>query len=421
MKTLNGIVRHILRSSKTSSQLLNVSRAQSLSTSPNGPWYDLSEEQQSIKELADKFAREEIIPKAAHHDQTGEWPKEIFDKAWELGLANGMVPIEYGGSGASLFARCLISESLAYGCSGIATAIDGNGLGQAPIVHSGNHQQKKEYLGRCTSEKISAAYAITEPGAGSDVAGVKTKAEKNADGDWILNGEKVWITNCGVANWFFVLARTDPNPKAKKSEAFTGFIVEGDSPGLTRGRKEQMMGQRASDTRGVTFENVIVPKQNVVGGEGRGFLVTMGAFDLTRAPLASAAVGIAQRALDEATRYSLERKTFGVPIVSHQAVQFLLADMTIGIETARMAYMRAVWEMEQGRANTYWASIAKTYAADVANKSATDAVQIFGGAGFNTEYPVEKLLRDAKIYQIYGGTTQIQKMIVAREHINRVR
>lgn len=229
----------------------------------------------------------------------------------------------------------------------------------------------------------------------------------------------MWITNAGVAKWFFVLARSNPDPKGKPSESFTGFIVDADTPGIIISRKEMNMGQRASDTRGITFEGVKVPKKNVLLGEGAGFKIAMGAFDLTRPPVAAAATGLAQRALDEATAYSLQRKTFGVPIAGHQAVQFMLADMAIGVETARMAYQRAAWEFDQGRRNSYWASIAKALAGDVANKSAADAVQIFGGAGFNAEYPVEKLMRDAKIFQIYEGTAQIQRIVIARQHFLR--
>lgn len=249
---------------------------------------------------------------------------------------------------------------------------------------------------------------------GSDVNGVKTRAERKGD-EYILNGQKMWITNGGVANWYFVLARTNPDPKAPASKAFTGFIVERDFPGVTPGRKEINMGQRASDTRGITFEDVRIPKENVLIGEGAGFKVAMGTFDKTRPPVASGAVGLAQRCLDEATKYALERKTFGVPIAHHQAVSFMLADMAIGVETARLAYWRAAWEIDQGRRNTYYASIAKCHAADFANKIAADAVQIFGGNGFNSEYPVEKLMRDAKIYQIYEGTSQVQRLIISRE------
>lgn len=281
----------------------------------------------------------------------------------------------------------------------------------------GNEWQKKEYLGRMVAEPLVCAYAVTEPGTGSDVAGVKTRAEKKGD-DWVINGQKMWITNAGHANWYFVLARTNPDPKAKASEAFTGFIVERDTPGVIVGRKEINMGQRASDTRGVTFEDVVVPAKNVLAKEGFGFKIAMGAFDLTRPSVACGAVGLAQRAMDEATKYAFERKAFGQPIANFQAVQFMLADMAIGIETSRLAYQKSAWQFDRKERNTYWASIAKCLAADVANKAASDAVQIFGGAGFNTEAPVEKLMRDAKIYQIYEGTAQIQRVIIAREHFN---
>lgn len=259
-----------------------------------------------------------------------------------------------------------------------------------------------------------SAYCVTEPGAGSDVAGIRTRAEKKGD-EYILNGQKMWITNGGVANWYFVLARTDSDPKAPAGKAFTGFIVDADSPGVTPGRKEINMGQRASDTRGITFEDVRVPKENVLGAEGIGFKLAMGAFDNTRPAVAAGAVGLAQRALEEATKYSMERKAFGTVIAQHQAVSFMLAEMAMNIELSRLMTIKSAWEVDQGRRNTYYASIAKAFAADIANKAATDCVQIFGGNGFNTEYPAEKLMRDAKIFQIYEGTAQVQRLIIARE------
>merc|ERR550534_1190445 len=289
-----------------------------------------------------------------------------------------------------------------------------SGLGSMPIMIAGNHEQKKKYLTRLIEEPIMCAYGVTEPGAGSDVASIKTKAVKKGD-DWVINGQKMWITNGGVADFYFVLARTNPDPKCPASKAFTGFIVDRDTPGVTPGRKELNMGQRCSDTRGITFEDVRIPKENLLGAEGIGFKIAMGAFDKTRPPVAAGAVGLAQRALDEATKYALERKTMGKKIAEHQAVAFILADMAIGVETARLIMQRSAWEVDQGRRNTYYASIAKAFAADVANKAATDAVQVFGGNGFNSDYPVEKLMRDAKIYQIYEGTAQIQRMIVSRE------
>lgn len=322
------------------------------------------------------------------------------------------VPQECGGLGLGSVEGSMISEELAYGCTGVQTAMEANGLAEMPVILYGNEAQKKKYLGRMSDEPLVASYGVTEPGAGSDVAGLKTTAVQKGD-NWVINGQKMWITNGGYANWFFVLAKTDPTAKAGK--AFTGFIVDGNTPGITRGRKELNMGQRCSDTRGITFEDVVVPKENVLGQPGQGFLIAMSAFDRTRPPVAAGAVGLAQRAMDEAKKYALERKTFGVPIVKHQAVSFLLADMAIGVETARLSVQRCAWEIDQGRKNTYYASISKAYAADVANKVASDAVQVFGGNGFNSQYPVEKLMRDAKIYHIYEGTAQIQRVIISRE------
>eukprot|EP00731_Ephydatia_muelleri_P024021 Em0016g292a len=373
--------------------------------------FELTPEQKEYKATAAQFARKVIIPKAAHHDKTGEYPYEILKSAWELGLLNAGIPTEYGGLGLKLLDEIILGEELAYGCTGISTAITANGLAEAPLLIAGNHEQKKKYLGRMVEEPLLAAYCVTEPNAGSDVNGIKTRAVKKGD-KWVVNGSKMWITNGGVANWYFLLAKTDPD--APPGKACTAFIVDRDTPGITPGRKEWNMGQRASNTSGVTFEDVVIPQENVLGEVGKGFKIAMGAFDLTRPAVATGAVGLAQRALDEATKYANERKTFGLPIFEHQAVAFLLADMAIGVEAARLLTHRAAWELDQGRRNTYYASIAKAFASDVANKNATDAVQIFGGAGFNSEYPVEKLMRDAKIFQIYEGTSQIQRVVISR-------
>ncbi|RKP35687.1 acyl-CoA dehydrogenase/oxidase [Dimargaris cristalligena] len=385
-------------------------------TRPSHIDLSLSEEQRSIQDLARKFAADEIIPKAAHHDRTGEYPVEILKKAWEVGLLNTHIPQEYGGLGLGIFDSSLVTEELAYGCSGIQTAMEANNLAEAPVVLAGSEAQKKKYLGRMTEEPLMAAYCVTEPGAGSDVAGLQTRAEKKGD-KWVINGQKMWITNGGKANWYFLLARTDA--QASTGNAFTGFIIDADSPGISVGRKEINMGQRASDTRGITFDNVEVPEENVLGQPGKGFKIAMGAFDVTRPLVASGAVGLARRAMDEATKYSLERKTMGQPIFNHQAVSFMIADMAIGIEAARMMVWRCAWLGDQGQRNTYYASIAKALASEVANKSAADAVQIFGGNGFNTEYPVEKLMRDAKIFQIYEGTSQIQRLVISRSVANQ--
>ncbi|KAM4640761.1 medium-chain specific acyl-CoA dehydrogenase, mitochondrial isoform 1-T1 [Discoglossus pictus] len=413
--------------------------------------FELTEQQKEFQATARKFAREEIIPVAAQYDKTGEYPVPLIKRAWELGLMNGHIPEHcgkkvyisllsltcslsllihvfvlffslktffLGGLNLGIFDTCLITEEIAYGCTGVQTAIEANSLGQMPVIIAGSEAQQKKYLGRMAEEPLMCAYCVTEPGAGSDVAGLKTKAEKKGN-EYIINGQKMWITNGGKANWYFLLARTNSDPKAPTGKAFTGFIVEADSPGVQIGRKEMNMGQRCSDTRGIVFEDVRVPAENVLIGEGAGFKIAMGAFDKTRPPVAAGAVGLAQRALDEATKYSLERKTFGKLIAEHQVVSFMLAEMAMKVELARMAYQRAAWEVDSGRRNTYYASIAKAFAGDIANQVASDAVQVFGGNGFNSEYPAEKLMRDAKIYQIYEGTAQIQRLIIAREHLGK--
>ncbi|XP_066254664.1 medium-chain specific acyl-CoA dehydrogenase, mitochondrial isoform X1 [Euwallacea similis] len=396
------------------------SRNYSAKVYPNGYNFQLNDTQKEFQETARKFAREEIIPVAAEYDKTGAYPWDIFKKAHQLGLVNTHIPEELGGLDMGTFDGCIVKEEIAYGCTGISTALEATSLGQTPVLLTGNKEQQKKYLGRLIEEPLVAAYCVTEPGAGSDVNGLKTKAEKKGD-EYILNGQKMWITGGGVANWYFVLARTNPDPKCPAGKAFTGFIVEREWPGVTPGRKEINMGQRASDTRGITFEDVKVPKENVLIGEGQGFKIAMTTFDKTRPPVAAAAVGLAQRALDEASKYALERKTFGTPIINHQAVAFMLAEMAIGVETGRLSWMKAAWETDNNIRNSYSAAIAKGWCADMANRCASDAVQIFGGNGFNSDYPVEKLMRDAKILQIYEGTSQIQRMIISRHIAERAK
>ena len=377
--------------------------------------FSLTEEQQALQELARKFAREEMAPKAAHHDETGEFPREVAKKAWELGLMNTHVPPEYGGMGLGTLDGCIITEELAWGCTGIATAMEANALAAAPVIVAGNEEQKKEFLGRLTSEPLFAAYGVTEPGAGSDVAGIRTKARKVGD-EYVIDGAKAWITNGGVANWYFVLAYTD---QEKRHKGMSGFIVPADTPGITVGKKEWNLGQRASDTRGLTFEEVKVPAKYLLGKEGDGFRIAMSAFDHTRPPVASGAVGLAQRAMDEAIRYARERKTFGQPIAAYQAISFMIADMAMQIEAGRHLVRLAAWAIDNGKRNTKYAAMAKAFCADMAMKVATDAVQVHGGYGYSHEYPVEKLMRDAKIYQIYEGTSQIQRLIICKEIFER--
>jgi acyl-CoA dehydrogenase len=377
--------------------------------------FQLSDEQIELQRLARDFAQKEILPAAEHHDRTGEFPKSICQKAWELGLMNVQVPENCGGAGLGSLDGVILSEELAYGCTGIMTAMEANHLASAPVIVAGSEEQKKEYLGRLTREPLFAAYCVTEPAAGSDVSGIKTTAKKVGD-EYVLNGSKMWITNASVANWYFVLAYTDA---AQKHRGMSAFLVDRDTAGITVGKKEWNLGQRASDTRGITFEDVRVPVRNRLGEEGDGFRIAMAAFDKTRPMVASGAVGLARRALDVARQYAGERKSFGVPIASHQGVGFMIADMAIGLEAARLLVWRAAWEIDQGRRNTQYAAMAKCFAADHAMKAATDCVQVLGGYGYSAEYPAEKLMRDAKIYQIYEGTSQIQRLIVAKELFQR--
>ena len=327
-----------------------------------------------------------------------------------------MVTQAYGGLGLHTIEACVINEELAYGCSGCVTAIEANSLAQMPVILAGSDAIKKKYLGRMTEAPLKCAYGVSEAGAGSDVAAIRTKAEKKGD-KYIINGSKLWITNGGVAKegdggWYFVLAVTDPTQSPGKR--MTGFVVDANTPGISVGEKLVNMGQRCSDTRPLFFDNVVVPAENILGVEGNGFKVAMGAFDNTRPPVAAGAVGVARRAMNEAMKYAKERQTMGVPIIQHQAIAFMLADMAAGIEASRLLTMKSAYEIDSGRSNTLFASMAKVFAGDHCNKVVADAVQIFGGAGFNTEYPVEKLMRDAKIYQLYEGTSQIQKLIISR-------
>uniref|UniRef100_A0A915NVK1 Medium-chain specific acyl-CoA dehydrogenase, mitochondrial n=1 Tax=Meloidogyne floridensis TaxID=298350 RepID=A0A915NVK1_9BILA len=279
-----------------------------------------------------------------------------------------------GGLDLDLLSNVLISEAIGYGCTGIGTAILGNDLAATPIILGGSEEIKKKYLGQLIDEPVMASYCVTEPGAGSDVSGLKTKAVKKGD-DWVINGSKMWITNGGVASWFFILARTDPDPKAPSGKAFTAFVVDGDAKGLSRGKKEINLGQRCSDTRAITFEDVVVPSSNVIGIPGEGFKIAMKTFDKTRPIVAALAVGLASRALDEAAKYSLERKTFGMPIANHQGVSFMLADMAMALELSRLMTYKSAQEVDLGRPGAYWASIAKCFAADTANQTASNAVQ----------------------------------------------
>jgi acyl-CoA dehydrogenase len=373
--------------------------------------YELSDDLKMLRDLARDFAQKEIMPKAAHYDESGEWPWDIFNKARKVGLVNLNVPEEFGGIGASVLEECIIGEELAYGCSGIQTALMLNQLAVLPILIAGNDAQKEKYLSWLVDDGKIAAYCMTEPDAGSDVAGIKTTATKKGD-SYVLNGSKTWITDGPVASYFTVFAKTDPGAGHK---GMSCFIVERDWPGVSTGKPLEKMGQHAAQACQVFFENVEVPAENRLGQEGEGFMIGMKVFDKSRPPVAAAAIGVANRALDEAVRYAGERNAFGQPIARFQGVGFMLADMAIRVEAGRHLAHKAAWQVDKGERNTMVAAMAKAFCADAAMKNALDAVQVFGGNGYSREYPVEKLMRDAKIYQIYEGTTQIQQQIIMRE------
>ncbi|MBM3318966.1 MAG: acyl-CoA dehydrogenase family protein [Candidatus Eisenbacteria bacterium] len=379
--------------------------------------FDLTEEQGMVRDLARDFAQNEIAPRAAHHDQTGEFPSEICQKAFEVGLLNPGLPEDLGGAGMNALMECLIAEELAAACSGISTAMMVNTLATAPLMVGASPEQKEKWLRPMTAELRFAAYAVTEPGAGSDVMGIKTTAVPKGS-EYVINGSKMWISGAGVADWFFVLAYTK---KEAGIRGMSAFVVPADAPGVTIGKKEDNMGQRASDTRAITFEDVVVPEENRIGPEGRGWMLAMAAFDHTRPPVAAGAVGVGRAAMEHAIRYARERQAFGVAIHRHQAIAFMIADMAKDLDAARLLVWRAAALYDQGKKNSYEAACAKAFAADTTMRVCVDAVQIFGGYGFNKEYPVEKLMRDAKIFQIYEGTSQIQRLIISKEAISRVK
>ena len=373
--------------------------------------YELPQAVKMLRELAIDFTKREIIPLAEHYDQSEEWPWEIFHKARQVGLVNLNIPEEYGGMGATALEECVIAESMAYGCSGIQTALMLNQLSTLPLLIAGNDELKSRYLPWIVDEGKIAAYCMTEPDAGSDVAAIKSTAISRGD-IYLLNGLKTWITDGPVASFFVVFAKTDP---AAGHSGMSCFIVERDWPGVSTGKPLPKMGQHAAQACQVFFEDVEVPAANRLGAEGDGFKIGMKAFDKSRPGVATAAVGVACRALDEAVAYAGERTAFGQPISHFQGVGFMLADMAIRVEAGRHLAYKAAWEVDQGLRNTMSAAMAKAYCAEAAMTNATDAVQVFGGNGYSREFPVEKLMRDAKIYQIYEGTTQIQQMIILRE------
>jgi acyl-CoA dehydrogenase len=373
--------------------------------------FTLTDEQKDMRELAHNFAEKEIRPVAWEYDKDGTWPEEIVDKAWEVGLMNTHIPEEYGGPGLDFLTGALIEEELGWGCSGIGTTLTCNGLATAPILLGGSEEVKKKYLGMLSEEPKLASFCLTEPDAGSDVSGMRTTAVKQGD-KYVLNGSKCFITNGGYADYYTVYAKTD---KEAGHKGISAFVVERAWDGVTVDKKEDKLGQRASNTATISFNDVEVPEENLLFEENRGFKLAMMTLDRTRPGVAAMAVGIAQAAFEFARDYSKERVQFGVPIAMHQAIQFMIADMATEIEASRLLVWQSASLLDQGKRNTLASSHAKRFSADTAMKVSTDAVQVYGGYGFIKEYPVEKLMRDAKIMQLYEGTSQIQRLVIARE------
>lgn len=372
--------------------------------------FSLSEEHEELRKMGRRFAEERIIPIAAECDVESKFPMDVFKSAWELGLVNMTCPAEYGGAGMGELENALINEELAFACTGITTSILANVLALTPIKLAGSDEQKKKYLGMLTAEPVMCSYCTTEPGAGSDVAGLTTTFEKKGD-EYVINGQKCWITNASYARYYVVFATENPELRHK---GIAAFIVDRDAEGVSVGKKEDKLGQRASDTAQVFFEDVKVPKANMLVPAGEGFKLAMETFNQTRPDIGALACGLMRRCLHESVQYAKERKTFGKPIAQHQLVQAMIAEMAIREEATRLLYQKAAWNLDNGVRNPVVSSFAKAYGADAAMQCAIDAVQVFGGNGYVKEYPVEKLMRDAKVLQIYEGTSQIQRIVIAK-------
>mgnify|MGYP005836348841 CR=1 FL=1 len=376
--------------------------------------YFLTSEQRMIRDLARKVAQEKMLPVRAELDEKEEFPWDVVRVSAEAGLMGVSLPEEYDGFGGGILEYCLVAEELSRVCLGIATSVVASGLGAMPILLFGSPEQKKKYLPDIARGKKLAAFGLTEPDAGSDAGAIRTTATRKGDG-YVLNGLKQWITNGGEAEIYSVIAMTD---RSKGPRGASAFIVEKGTSGFGFGKKEKKMGIRASATRELVFQDCYVPRENLIGKEGMGFIVTMRTFDRTRPGVGAQGVGLAQGALDEAVRYAREREQFGRKIISFQAVQHMLADMATQVEAAR-ALVYSVARYIDGEKDPKEISkvsgMAKLFASDVAMKVTTDAVQIFGGYGYMREYPVEKMMRDAKILQIYEGTNQIQRNVIGQE------
>ena len=374
--------------------------------------FALNEEQLELQEMVRDFVEKEITPYAAEMDRNNQSMPGLLEKAADMGLLNVIVPEEYGGPGLDSVTVAVIYEELGKGCAGVATSMAANSLASYPILIAGTEEQKQAHCDLLNDCKL-AAFALTEPGAGSDAGGVATSAVKNKEaGTYTLNGTKAFITNGGIADTYLVFANTR---KSGGIRGLTAFIVPKGTPGFTVGKKEDKMGIRPSNTCELILQDVVIPEANRVGREGEGFRIAMNTLDSARPFVGAVSVGLAQAALDCAVKYAKERKQFGQPIASFQMIQSMIADMAMKVETARLMVLKACWMRDQGLEFSKEAAMAKCYAADVAMQVTTDAVQVMGGYGYSREYPVEKMMRDAKIMQIYEGTNQIQRLVIANK------
>lgn len=379
--------------------------------------YFFTEEQKMIKDLCHQITDEKILPVAAQYDTSEEFPWDVIKVIAKSDLFGVFIEEKYGGMGGGMTELCIATEEFSRGCAGIALAFSATALGVDPILLFGSEEQKQKYMPDVASGKKLAAFAITEPAAGSDASAIQTTAKKSGD-HYILNGTKHFITNGGEAEIYTVVAMTD---RSKGARGASIFIVDKGTPGFTFGKKEEKMGIRASATRELIFTDCKIPKENLIGREGQGFLIAMKTFDMSRPGIGAQAVGIAQGALEAAVKYAKERHQFGKPISSFQGIQFMLADMATHVEAARALVYAAARQIDQGSKNiSKDSAMAKLFASDVAMKVTTDAVQIFGGYGYMKEYPAEKYMRDAKITQIYEGTNQIQRNIIALSLIKEI-
>ncbi|MGI5911620.1 MAG: acyl-CoA dehydrogenase family protein [Syntrophomonadaceae bacterium] len=371
--------------------------------------FEMTDEQKDMQIMARKFVKNEIIPVADEYDRKSEFPWPIVKKAFEIGLWNFNLPARYGGLELDHVTEAILIEEIAYGCLGISGAWDGNTLALTPILIAGTEEQQDYWLPPFAEAPILAAFCLTEPSAGSDAAGMLTKAERKGN-EYVLNGTKCFITHGGIANMYTVFAKTD---RTQGTKGISAFLVSGDTPGVSMGKVEDKLGDRASHIAEVIFEDVRIPASNLLGKEGQGFKIAMQTLDRTRMSIGAAAVGVARRALEESINYAKTRTQFGKPIAEHQAIAFMLADMATKVEAARSLVWLAAAEIDSGKIDSKLGAMCKLFAGDIAMEIAVDAVQIHGGYGYMKDYPIEKLMRDAKILQIYEGTQQVQRMVIS--------